>query len=59
MSDDTTAQNEQTYAVQKTEDEWRALGRALGSPPWCAEGRFQTLAGRKEHEDELDRLIEG
>lgn len=24
MSDDTTAQKEQTYAVQKTEDEWRA-----------------------------------
>ncbi len=47
-----------TIAVE-TEDEWRALGRALGSPPWCAEGRFQTLAGRKEHEDELDRLIEG
>ena len=25
---------------------------------WTTEDRFQTLAGRKKHEDEMDRLVE-
>ena len=40
------------------EDEWHGLCRALGDPPWTTERRFRTLAERKKHEDELDRLIE-
>ncbi len=41
-----------------TEDEWRGFCRAIGEPTWTTEDRFQTLAGRKKHEDEMDRLIE-
>jgi benzylsuccinate CoA-transferase BbsF subunit len=44
-------------AVER-EDEWHGLSRAMGDPEWTKESRFQTLAGRKEHEDEMDRLIE-
>lgn len=42
----------------ETQEEWSGLCLALGNPPWCAESRFQTLTGRKEHEDEMDHLIE-
>jgi len=42
-----------------TDDEWRALCRAIGDPEWSHEERFATLQGRKENEDELDMLIEG
>ena len=42
-----------------TDDEWRALCRAMGDPEWAREERFATLQGRKENEDELDLLIEG
>jgi benzylsuccinate CoA-transferase BbsF subunit len=41
-----------------TDDEWRALRRAMGDPDWASEERFATVQGRKENEDELDRLIE-
>ena len=41
-----------------TDAEWRGLRAAIGSPSWSAEPRFQALAGRKAHEDELDRLLE-
>ena len=40
------------------EDEWRAFCEVIGAPAWTSEERFQTLAGRKMHEDELDRLVE-
>jgi len=40
-----------------TDEEWLSFGRAIGSPPWAKEPRFATLAGRKEHEDELDPLV--
>ena len=42
-----------------SDDQWRALCRAMGDPHWCQEERFATLHGRKENEDELDRLVEG
>ena len=40
------------------EEQWRAFCEVLGNPAWTAEERFSTLAGRKEHEDDLDRLIQ-
>jgi crotonobetainyl-CoA:carnitine CoA-transferase CaiB-like acyl-CoA transferase len=40
-----------------TDDEWAGLGTAAGSPPWAAEERFGSAAGRREHHDELDRAI--
>jgi len=42
-----------------SDDQWRALCRAMGDPQWCREERFATLQGRKENEDELERLVEG
>jgi len=41
-----------------SDEEWRAFGRAAGDPAWTGDPKYQTLAGRKAHEDELDRLVE-
>ena len=43
-------------AVQN-DAEWNALAQAMGSPDWMRDPRFATAAGRKAHEDELDRLL--
>lgn len=40
-----------------SDGEWVAFCGAVGSPPWAREEKFATFAGRKENEDELDRLI--
>ena len=37
-----------------SDEEWRALRAALGQPAWAADARFDTLAGRLEHIEELD-----
>jgi len=41
-----------------TEEEWHDMQRAMGSPAWARDERFAMLAGRKQNEDELDRLVE-
>ena len=41
-----------------SDDEWQSFGRVIGNPPWTKDERFSTLLGRKEHELELDRLVE-
>ena len=38
-------------------EEWEAFSRVLGNPPWAQEQRFSTLELRKNHEDELERLV--
>jgi crotonobetainyl-CoA:carnitine CoA-transferase CaiB-like acyl-CoA transferase len=38
--------------------DWRRLRAAMGDPAWAREARFDTTAGRREHEDELDRALE-
>ena len=40
-----------------TDEEWRALVEAMGSPDWARDGKFATLAGRKEHEADLDAHV--
>ncbi len=40
------------------EEEWEAFCRVIGEPEWCRDAKFSTLAGRKQREDELDRLVE-
>ncbi|MGE0827308.1 MAG: CaiB/BaiF CoA transferase family protein [Candidatus Binatia bacterium] len=45
-----------TLAVQ-TDAQWAAVVTELGSPAWALGSRFQTAAGRKAHEDALDRLL--
>jgi len=41
-----------------TDAEWEAFCVAIGEPSWTQQRKFATLRGRKENEDELDRLIE-
>ena len=41
-----------------TNDEWKALARAMGDPAWAHEERFRTATGRQRHADDLDRLVE-
>jgi crotonobetainyl-CoA:carnitine CoA-transferase CaiB-like acyl-CoA transferase len=40
-----------------TDDEWRALCRAMGHPEWDTEARFANALSRWQNQDELDRLI--
>jgi benzylsuccinate CoA-transferase BbsF subunit len=42
-----------------TDEHWRGLIAAIGSPDWARDRRFRTLLGRKAHEEELDRLLGG
>jgi crotonobetainyl-CoA:carnitine CoA-transferase CaiB-like acyl-CoA transferase len=41
-----------------TDEEWRGFKRALGSPAWAEEKRFNTLVGRLKNKTGLDRLVE-
>ena len=40
-----------------SDEQWEALRKAMGDPPWAQDGHFTTLAGRKEHEDDLEKGI--
>ena len=42
-----------TIAVE-SEDQWAALRRTMGDPPWAGDARFQKLEGRLAHQDEID-----
>lgn len=39
-----------------SDEQWQTLKGALGNPDW-ADARFDTLAGRKDHEDELEAKV--
>ena len=41
-----------------TDEQWSGFCKALGWPDWSKEQRFATLLARKEHEDELNELVE-
>ncbi|MSQ26425.1 MAG: CoA transferase [Dehalococcoidia bacterium] len=43
--------------VVGTDAEWQALCRAIGAPDMASDVRLATAAGRKAHEDEIDRRI--
>lgn len=40
------------------DEEWEAFCRVIGSPEWTEDPKFNTLWGRKDNEDELDKLVE-
>jgi benzylsuccinate CoA-transferase BbsF subunit len=40
-----------------SEPEWQSFCKVLDSPDWTQAENFSTLTGRKENEDELDRLV--
>ena len=45
-------------AIAVTSDEdWRRLCHVMGDPEWAGDPRFDSVVGRKENEDEVDRLI--
>lgn len=39
--------------------EWESFCEVIGNAPWAQDPKFSTLRGRKENEEELDRLVEG
>ncbi|HUY39172.1 MAG TPA: CoA transferase [Candidatus Binataceae bacterium] len=43
--------------VCANDDEWARLARAIGKPELAADPRFNTLAARKQNEDELEKII--
>lgn len=40
-----------------SDKEWEILCSEIGSPEWSKDEKYQTLSGRKTHEDELDRRL--
>lgn len=42
-----------------SEAEWHALRHAMGEPSWSHEERFGDARGRRQHREEMDRLIAG
>jgi benzylsuccinate CoA-transferase BbsF subunit len=45
-----------SIAVQ-SDAEWQALCRAMGEPEWTKDPKFGTFLGRKEHKEELNKLV--
>ena len=50
--------NDWCVIVCHADEEWRALTQVMGSPSWAANPKFATVAGRLEHQEELDAHIE-
>jgi len=42
----------------RTEEQWRALAKVMGDPPWCSDPRFGSLESRVANADDLDLQIE-
>jgi benzylsuccinate CoA-transferase BbsF subunit len=40
-----------------TDEQWQSFCKVIGNPEWTRDTRFNTLAGRKEHEEELDIMV--
>lgn len=40
-----------------SDEEWRAFCNVMGNPRWSQDPKFATLLGRKENEEELNRLV--
>lgn len=38
----------------ESDEQWEALRRALGDPPWAYDDRFQRVEGRLRYQDEID-----
>lgn len=43
--------------VVASDEEWRRFSSAIGCPELATDQRFTTLAARKQHEDELEKLV--
>jgi len=40
-----------------SDEEWEAFCRVTGEPTWVKDERFATFLGRKQNEEQLDKLI--
>ncbi|MGD1255760.1 CaiB/BaiF CoA transferase family protein [Mycobacterium seoulense] len=40
-----------------TDEQWRALCAAIGSPPWATDPKLATATGRSEHHDAIDERL--
>jgi crotonobetainyl-CoA:carnitine CoA-transferase CaiB-like acyl-CoA transferase len=40
-----------------TNEEWRSVGKAIGSPAWTQDTKFADVPGRLKNVDELDKLL--
>jgi len=51
---------EDRWCVLSVSDEaqWQALCKAMGYPDWIGDERFSTQSKRKEHAEQLDKLLE-
>ncbi len=50
--------NDWCAIVCRDDADWQALREAMGSPDWAGDARFDGLAGRLDHQQELDEQIE-
>ena len=50
--------NDWCVIVCHSDEEWRQLIHVMGMPPWAISPKFATMAGRLEHQEELDAHIE-
>jgi len=50
--------NEWVSIAVRDDDDWQRLCDVVGED-WCRDDRFERLAGRLAHEDELERLVAG
>ena len=50
--------NDWCTIVCGSDDEWERLAGLMGSPDWAANGKFSSLQGRLDHQEELDAQIE-
>jgi len=41
-----------------TDEQWRALVDVMGRPSWTEDHRFDTVAGRRESADDIDRRLQ-
>jgi crotonobetainyl-CoA:carnitine CoA-transferase CaiB-like acyl-CoA transferase len=50
--------NDWCVIVCHGDEEWQRLVQVMGSPSWATAEKFSTLAGRLQHQEELDQCIE-
>lgn len=50
--------NDWCVIVCHSDEEWRRLVQVMGAPSWAASPKFATVAGRLQHQEELDDEIE-
>ncbi len=41
----------------RNDNEWRCLREVMGDPEWARDSKFDSVVGRKENEDDLDKLL--